>query len=197
MIHFCKMESITKRERGMLRGFLMHVMALLTFIMPIGLSQHQPVVIEPELKAVFIFNFLKFVHWPEEDSAANYRILVWGDTEIFESLKEISEKKTINGKPMQVKEIHSLEEFQMCNILFVSDKKLHDFEKIEPAIRDQPILTVSDDTESSGLGVGLLLYQLDGRIRFEVDTAVFKANGLQVSSQLLKLAKKREDADQE
>lgn len=143
----------------------------------------------PKLKAIFVFNFLKYVYWSEDNIKENYVIKVFGDTDIYEYLEEIADNYKINDKKIKIIKVFQIEELNNCNILFIAKNKCDDYEIIFNSLKGKPILTVADCQEIRGKGVGFLFFNENRKIRFEADTRVFSNNGIQVSSQLLKLAK--------
>ena len=51
--------------------------------------------LEDKLKAVFIYNFTKYIQWANNDTSGTFKIGVIGDSEIIIPLKKIGENITI------------------------------------------------------------------------------------------------------
>ncbi len=141
---------------------------------------------EYQIKAAFLFNFAKFVQWPDTafGSESNLQICVLGDNPISPALSTI-ENKTAQGRNVVVRRSLKASEAAECNILYVADARA-----LPAAGRAAPgALTVSDSTGFAEAGGMIGLVTLDNKVRFEVNLDAINDAGLKVSAQLLKLAK--------
>src|SRR6187399_875019 len=84
---------------------------------------------EYQIKAMFVFNFTKYVEWPEVKSDF-FTIGVIGESEIIEPLERISIQKKVGDKKIVVKEL-SPETEEYCQIIIVSKSRLNKLEQIE------------------------------------------------------------------
>src|SRR6266511_1371189 len=78
---------------------------------------------EYQLKAAFLFNFVKFVEWPPAASAnAKSPIIIGilGDNPFGNDLARTIRGKTVNDRPLEVKKFPSVSEATNCHILFIS-----------------------------------------------------------------------------
>src|SRR5258706_14990537 len=73
---------------------------------------------EYNLKALFIFNFIKYVDWPQMSETGTFKIVVLGQSDIIESLKKISEQKKINNQKIEITESDDPEEIN-AQVLFI------------------------------------------------------------------------------
>jgi hypothetical protein len=162
---------------------------------------------ENQIKAAFLYNFIKFVDWPQEKMPNNDEPIIIGIvnadgfTKAFDPIKG----KKIKDKDVIIKEFKSLEklkegtdewnqqidEFKKCHILLFhncSDKKV--LGQALAVMAGLPVLTVGHAEEflESGGNINFLLE--DKKVRFEVNLPQVKRNDLKISSKLLKLAKR-------
>src|SRR5436190_11457693 len=78
---------------------------------------------EYQVKAVLLFNFAKLVDWPSSafpDAASPIVIGVLGDNPFHDDLTRTVQGKTINNRPVVIKEFSSVAEARNCHILFIS-----------------------------------------------------------------------------
>jgi hypothetical protein len=158
----------------------------------------QQVAQEYELKAVYLYNFLQFVQWPEsqrllsKDGAMVIGIV--GDSpfgEAFEVLQTTIRKSGM--KPVRVIHYGSYHEgldMRNCHILFVSSSEKKNFAKIVADLRGAPVLTVADTENFLSSGGMINLVQSQGKIRWMINRAQADKAGLRFSAQLLTLAVK-------
>src|SRR5215475_4960417 len=77
---------------------------------------------EYQVKAVYLFNFAKFVEWPPQALArdsSRFTICLMGDP--FEgALERIVEGEVLDGRSLVVQRVRPGEELRSCQILYVS-----------------------------------------------------------------------------
>ena len=164
---------------------------------------------EYRVKAAFLFNFIKFVDWPGEKENEKKPIIVGilGKNPFGDAFAPIKNKK-VKGRNLIIKEFESFKDFKRyeendksefdkkmkavreCHVLFIclSEKKY--LKEILDFVQDQSILTVGDMSnfvESGGI-TNLLLEEK--KVRFEINVTAARKAGLQIRSQLLRMAKR-------
>ena len=74
---------------------------------------------ESHTKALFIYNFVKYIHWPEDDGYDIFTIGVLGKTETTDELKKICENKIINDKAIHIVQVNATEKVDECQAIFI------------------------------------------------------------------------------
>jgi hypothetical protein len=150
-----------------------------------GPAQPAGDVLEYQVKAAFLFNFLKFVEWPEAATDAPWVIGVLGRDPFGTVLDETVRGKMVNGRKVELRRYDKLADVKDCNILFIGRG---DYERT--GIPAQPgMLTVGEAPGFLKAGGAINFYLDDNRVRFEIRPTAASAAGLHVSSQLLKLGR--------
>jgi hypothetical protein len=141
------------------------------------------------VKAAFLFNFAKFVKWPESDFPATsnaFIVCVLGDA--APAIDETIGGKTIRDKRIVVQHLAGLENAKRCQILFVSGSASAESAKILRPLDGESVLTVGEMNQFAERG-GIVNFKTeDNRVRFEINPEAAARAGLELSSQLLKLA---------
>lgn len=165
---------------------------------------------EYEVKAAFLYNFAKFITWPEAESKESSRrsrpcrdlsqdndkafyITVVGDHPFGTSLDAMEGKK-VHEKTVRVRYLDRFDPEQSPPILrsahmvFLCRSERHRINRILAVINGYPVVTVSelDDFLEAGGIINFLL--VDGKVRFEINLREAHHAGLQISSKLLRLA---------
>ncbi|MBN2138973.1 MAG: YfiR family protein [Sedimentisphaerales bacterium] len=165
---------------------------------------------EYRVKAAFLYNFLKFVDWPKEKDANDndpITIGVIGKDPFAKSFDPIKDKP-VKNKKVVIKRFKSIAELKKlgetanpqinkqieaakkCQLLFICRSEKDALEDIFKAVKNQPILTVGDTDEFIKTG-GIINFVTDEqKVRFEVSTAAANHAKLKIRSQLLRLAKR-------
>jgi len=144
-----------------------------------------------EVQAVFLFNFAQFVDWPAEafpDPQAPLVIGILGKDPFGSFLDETVRGETVRGRTFKIVRYRRVEEIKDCHILFISRSETKRLDGILAALRDRPILTVSngDDFDRPG---GIIRFILgENRIRLSIDLEAAQAPRLIISSKLLRSA---------
>ncbi|MFH2065235.1 MAG: YfiR family protein [Pseudomonadota bacterium] len=102
--------------------------------------------LEYRIKAAFLYNFAKFVEWPNPDdkgSSMPFVIGVLGDDPFGPELDAI-EQKTINGRQISIKRFGTIDDVSVCHLLFFSFEEPEKVKKALRKISNQNILTVGE-----------------------------------------------------
>ena len=146
---------------------------------------------EYQIKAAFLYNFAKFVEWPDtalsNDSDA-LNVCILGDDPFGDAIESIK-GKTVKGKKVIIKNYTSIEDIKECHVLFICSSEKKKLTSILMDVRNLHVLTVSDMEEFCGHGGMINLIPVNNRIGFEINLSAAHRAGLNISSQLLKLAK--------
>lgn len=163
--------------------------SIIIFALPILiLAEDKDVSLEYNTKAVFIYNFMKYIQWPDDDTTRPFCIAVIGDGGILRPLKEIEKKKTIRNRKIEVRQVRNIKDIDTCHILFISKSEKKRLQDILDSTNHRNILTVSDTEGWAQRGVVINFKIINDKIRFQINSAVLDILQLRVSSQLLKLA---------
>ncbi len=141
-----------------------------------------------EFKAVFIYNFTKYIQWPNHDTSGTFDIAVIGDSDIITPLKEIEKMRLINNKKIKVIHFKDIQDIKKCHILFISASEKTRLHDILQKVQHKNILTISDSNGFANEGVAINFVIVEEKIKFEINNNAINQAGLQVSSHLLKLA---------
>jgi len=163
---------------------------------------------EYQIKAAFLYNFVRFVDWPNEQTAdGNEPIsigIVGNDPfgNAFESLKD----KTVKGRKVIINRFRSfadleksdsqnesqkqIEAIRRCHLLFISSSEKSKMNEIIKLLNSSPVLTIGETCGLLKAGGIIRLLMEDKKVRFEINLDAAERVNLKVSSQLLRLAKK-------
>lgn len=147
------------------------------------------------IKAGFIFNFAKFVEWPQNTFSQPDSPIVIGilGTDPFGSIiDQIVQDKKIGGRGFVVKRLKwgaDLKDLKECKILFVGASERAHIDELLQIVRWLPILTVGETPGFAERGGVIRLVLEDNKVRFEVNVDAARQSGLTISSRLLTLAR--------
>jgi len=150
-----------------------------------------------QVKAAFIFNFPKYIEWPESKLNENdsiFTITIIGSSEVYYYLDNIAKSEKIKGKKIIINKIQKTEtEIPDSEIIFLSSPYHHYYKKITENINNKTTLIVGESEECFERGPLICFYEKDGKIRFQIDHQKVKSSLLKVSSHLIQLGKRKSD----
>jgi hypothetical protein len=171
------------------RSIIKRLLVVATLLVGVRVEAQAPMG-ESQVKAMFVYNFLKFVEWPVNASAGAkdpFVVLIIGEGATADATELFLQSKTIGERPVAVLRVQwdqSLRGARAAVVVERDPKKLH---RILVAAAAAGVLTIGEGEEFATRGgiIGLLV--LDRKVRFDVDTAAAQSAGLRVSSKLLAL----------
>ena len=152
---------------------------------------------EDQVKAAFLFNFARYVEWPEAafaDATAAIRLCLLSDAAFQQVLSETVSGRSVGRRAVGVETIASLDAAGGCHLLFLDESVPAEGAAVAGRLGELAVFTISD-REGFAAGGGIANFILvDQKIRFEINPSAARRAGLKISSSLLRLAKIVEDA---
>lgn len=167
-------------------------LALVAWLAPrIALAQPSGDAVEASVKAVFLYNFSKYVTWSTaaigERRPAEIRICVPANDAFYALVKRAVEGETVDGRPLVATALDGLDAARDCQILYVGNAQSLDGRAWLSAVRGRPVLTVGDGPLSDDTVIAFV--RDGGRVRFDINRRSATSRSLSISAKLLRLAR--------
>lgn len=149
-----------------------------------GLSEYQ-------VKAVYLYNFTKFIDWPTNNltpADAPIVIGILGEDPFGKTLDDLVANEVVRGHRLVVKRLNPDDDWRGCQVLFISHLKKAPLAALLQKLKENPILTVSDSSGFAEQGGIINFVIVQDKVKLEINPDAAAAAGLQISSKLLKLA---------
>ena len=148
--------------------------------------------LENEVKAVFLYNFAKYVDWPSapQGSSARIRLCIPANPAFLAIVREAVREESVNGRPLTATGLDGLDSARECDIIYVGDAATPDAAAWLTAVRGRQTLTVGDGRLVDGLVIAFVRDQ--DRLRFDINRPAAARQQLSISSRLLGLARRVE-----
>lgn len=185
------MQSVIKKQTGKIlcRSILGLTLCCLTALHSLSANR---ITSEYEVKAAYIYNFIKFIDWPAgtfNSPKAPINIGIYGDDEFAALLQTIIKNKTIQERPITSTAIKRPADLKNYQLVFISDAELKKSRKILDDFQGLPIITVTE-AEPGSNAKGLINFFIEGnKVLFEIDIERADKARLMFSSKLLRLAR--------
>jgi hypothetical protein len=146
---------------------------------------------EYRVKAAFLYNFAKFVEWPEQafKSAADpIAICVVGKNPFGGALDQAVIGQAAQGKLFAIRQVSEASQMRTCHILFVSSSERKRLTQIFEGIKNCAVLTVGESDNFTAEG-GMVNFRIEeGNIHLQINPDAAAQQQLHISSKLLGLA---------
>jgi YfiR/HmsC-like len=166
------------------------VAALALIASPAGGAAH----LEPSeygLKSVFLYQFCRFMEWPDSAfSSPNDPLIIGvvGEDPFGPLLKEAVQGETYHGRPIRIEHYRSARDIKRCHILFVSRSDIDQMSEITSMIAGKSVVTVGETDGFLDRGGMIALTADRNRVRLRVNASTLRAAKVDVSSKLLRVA---------
>jgi hypothetical protein len=164
------------------------VSVVLMCVMMIVLSFQEGFAQKEKYHSIFIYNFSKYVKWPDNVNSGKFIIGVMGTSTIQNELKEMAAAKQVNGMPIEVKQCNSVADIKGCHILYISATESGKLDQVVNQTQAQSVLIVTDKPGLAKQGSAINFVEVEGKIKFELNQGNAESHGLKVSGSLTSLA---------
>jgi hypothetical protein len=140
-----------------------------------------------KFKALFMYNFTKYIEWPAAQRQGDFIIGVLGNTALTKELETIAGKQKVGVQNIVVKTFISVDDIDNCSILFIPSGKSSQIGMVVAKLGTKSILIITDKDGLAKQGA-CINYVMDGdKLKYEINKSNIEKKGLSVSNALLAL----------
>jgi len=146
---------------------------------------------EYALKSVFLYNFCRFIDWPDSAFASPTEPLIIGiigDDPFGSLLNEAVAGEKYHNRPIRIDHFRTPGDIKRVHLLFVSHANAGRVEPILAAVAGRSVVTVSETEDFINRGGMITLTSEQNRVRLRINPAALHSANLAVSSKLLRVA---------
>ena len=140
------------------------------------------------IRAAMVYNFCKFVQWPETNKPDHLVLGVMSDGFAVPDFSSI-DGKSVRDLSLEVRTVSSRHELAGCNLLFIADTLDVPLQDAFAESRNESILTISEIEDFCTQGGIIQMVPRRGKMRFFINRQAADDAGITLSSQLLKMVK--------
>ncbi|MFT5298502.1 MAG: signal transduction histidine kinase [Colwellia sp.] len=143
-----------------------------------------------QVKAAFIYNFIKHVSWDNENKDENKQFIigVYGDEGFAELLKKTLSKRVIKNKIIEVITIRNIQEGRKTDLFFSASNRNIEIADVASTLRSSNTLLITDNSvDKHSVMINLVDNTEKSAISFEVNKSNIVFEGLKISAELLML----------
>lgn len=147
---------------------------------------------DQQTKALYIFNFTRFIEWPDEtfdEPESPVIIGVIGDPNIYKHVETVVKGGKIGHHPIITQHFISPEQIKNCHFLYIG---LSDPDMVKSILDNKlygSAITISDEPNFLRWGGAIRFYNEQEKLRFEINKESSEKSNVKISSKLLNVAK--------
>lgn len=149
---------------------------------------HADEMLEYQVKAAFIYNFIAFTQWPESTEPA-INLCLYGEDYFGQEIDKL-QNKSVGTRSIKVVRIRNSDQLLKCQVIFFSKSVNNTMADIISNLESNPILMLADSPNAISQGVTINMSLVNEKIVFEINLGIARKAGLDISSKLLQLAVK-------
>jgi hypothetical protein len=153
-----------------------------------------PVIQDPnatytKMKAIFIYNFTKYIDWPEKYKEGNFVIGILGTSSFYNDLTAQLSTKSVGNQKFEIKNFANVESISgICHILFIPAENSSMLPAVLKKTKGKNTLIVTEKPGLAKQGAAINIIPIDNKLKFELNKETIEKYNLKVSSTLLALA---------
>jgi hypothetical protein len=141
-----------------------------------------------EVYSMMVFNFTRYVQWPDQATSGEFVIGVIGNNDVFKTLTEWYGGKPRGSKTYVIKKFNSAAEIADCHVLYIDKSKSGEFDVANSKVKGKGTLVITDKNGLGEKGSGINFKTVDSKLKFELNQKAIEASNLKVSGSLSSMA---------
>lgn len=144
-------------------------------------------VTDDQIKTGYIYNFLKYIQWENEEKTDTFKIAVYGEDQPLINTVKTMERLQVKGKPIKVVTFKSIGDIVFSHILLITSDRNFFVKDILDLIKGRNTLLLTDRCEYPRYVMINFTYNDNSKILFEINSKNMEEAKLKTSSKLVLL----------
>lgn len=149
------------------------------------MAQDRPV---HEVYSMMVFNFTKYVQWPDHAASGDFIIGVIGNDDVYKTLTTWYGGKPRGNKTYVIKKFSSNADLTDCHVVFIDKTKSNEFDAVNSKVKGKGTLVITDKNGLGEKGSSINFKTIDNKLKFELNQKAIEASNLKVSGALSSMA---------
>ncbi len=147
--------------------------------------------LEYKIKAAYLYNFTKFISWPD-NSSETFDLCILGNDPFGEIIDPIETRK-VKNKPIRLYYLSSVTNVENCQIIYISqlNEDWNPLESVEDILIINSLkntLIVSNSKKAQQINGMITFFLKDGKVKIQINMQAVNKSHLHISSKLLEVA---------
>ncbi len=138
-------------------------------------------------KALFMFNFAKYIEWPNQSNQEEFIIGILGNDEIIPELNKLAGARKINNRTIVVKSVKDIKDASDANIFYIPPSKSSTIDEAKNYFSNKPTLIICENSNACNKGAGINYTLQGGKMQYEISRHNIISHKLNVDQKLIAL----------
>jgi hypothetical protein len=142
-----------------------------------------------KIKAIYIYNFTKYIEWPDSYKQGNFVVGVYGNSSpLLNELNKMASVKTVGTQKLEIKNISSPADASQCHIIYILSDNSTLLPDVLGKVKNKSALIVTDKAGMAAKGSGINFVIVDNKQKIELNRSNIEKYKLKVASTLVEMA---------
>jgi hypothetical protein len=142
-----------------------------------------------KIKAIYIYNFTKYIEWPTEYKDGNFVIGVYGtNMPLLNELNKMATSKMVGAQKMEIKNVSNSAEASQCHIIYILSDNSSQLADVVGKVKGKSTLIVTDKAGMTKQGAGINFSVVENKQKIELNRGNIEKYKLKVASTLVDMA---------
>lgn len=150
------------------------------------LAQEKPI---HEVYSMMLWNFTRYVQWPDNTDGGEFVIGVVGNSEVYNTLNTWYGGRPRGSKTYVIKKFSSAADITgNVHVVFIDKTRSGEFDAINNKVKGKGTLVVTDKNGLGSRGSSINFTKVDDKLKFEINQKAVESANLKVSGSLTSMA---------
>ncbi|MDW7694110.1 YfiR family protein [Flammeovirgaceae bacterium SG7u.111] len=141
-----------------------------------------------DARRLFVYNFMKYVFWPNEDINKEFVITIVNNEEMYTSLSTSLNGSIHRGRKVVVKQVNDVNDIHEPSIVYLPKEESRHFKSIQKQVTGKATLLITDQQGLGKEGSSINFKEVNKYLKFEINMESMEKSHLRVAMPLKQLA---------
>lgn len=142
-----------------------------------------------KIKAIYIYNFTKYIEWPPEYKEGSFVIGVYGtNIPLLNELNKMATSKMVGSQKLEIRNLTSADNASQCHIIYILTDNSAQLPDVINKIKGKSTLIVTDKAGMAKLGAGINFSVVENKQKIELNKSNIEKYKLKVASTLVEMS---------
>jgi len=137
---------------------------------------------------MFLYHFIKYIDWPDDDTNTDFNIAVLNDNTMYQLLKSTLENAERKGRKILISKINASDDIDDFQVVYIPRNQSKHFATLHKKSTDLNLLFITDKNGIIEEGSCINFKTKGNKLRFEINLKVLEERGLKVAGRLKQVA---------
>jgi hypothetical protein len=169
--------------------FILLILPLVMLTLSAAVKLDQSEEAGARIKAIYIYNFTKYIEWPADYKEGNFVIGIYGtNAPLLSELNKMAASKMVGSQKLEIKNVFSASDASQCHIIYILTDNSGQISEVITKIKGKSTLVVTDKAGMAKQGAGINFSIVENKQKIELNKANIEKYKLKVASTLVEMA---------